>query len=57
MDKDVRAIFIGAIVSMLLSSMALRNHPIECYVEAQQGKETRIFMGHTMPQVEMLAHD
>jgi hypothetical protein len=57
MDKDIRAIFIGAIVSMLLSSVALRNHPDECYIEATQGKETRIFVGHTLPKVERLAHD
>jgi hypothetical protein len=56
-DKDVRAVFIGAIVSMLLSSIALRNHPTECYVEATQGKETKIFIGHTLPTVERLVHE
>jgi hypothetical protein len=56
-DKDVRAVFIGAIVSMLLSSIALRNHPTECYIEATQGKEVKVYIGHTLPKVEGLAHD
>ena len=56
-DKDVRAVFIGAIVSMVLSCVALRNHPTECYVSATQGKETRIFIGHTLPQAGEVAHD
>jgi hypothetical protein len=56
-DKDIRAVFIGAIVSMVMSCIALRNHPTECYVEAQQGKETRIMVGHTLPKVVELAHD
>lgn len=47
MDKDVRAVFIGAIVSMLLSSMALRNHPTECYVKMRTGNITHVTVGHT----------
>lgn len=33
MDQSTRAVFIGAIVSMLLSTLALRNHPSECYIK------------------------
>jgi hypothetical protein len=46
MDKDVRAVFIGAIVSMLLSSVALRNHPTECYVKMRTGNVTHVVIGH-----------
>ena len=46
MDKDIRAVFIGAIVSMLLSTVALRNHPNECYVKMQSGHITHIVIGH-----------
>jgi hypothetical protein len=56
-DKDIRAVFIGAIVSMVLSCVALSNHPTECYVEAQQGKETRIMVGHTLPAATEITHD
>ena len=56
MDKDVRAVFIGAIVSMVLSCVALRNHPTECYVEATQGKETKIFIGHVLPKADEVEH-
>lgn len=54
MDKDVRAVFIGALVSMVLSSIALTNHPTECYVEAAQGNETRIFIGRVLPNVSQI---
>ncbi len=50
MDRDVRAVFIGAIVSMLLSSIALRNHPTECYVKMRTGKITHVVVGHTYEQ-------
>lgn len=45
-DKDIRAVFIGAIVSMLLSTLALRNHPTECYVKMHSGNITHILIGH-----------
>ena len=45
-DKDIRAVFIGAIVSMFLSTIALRNHPNECYVKMQTGNITHIIIGH-----------
>ena len=46
-DKDIRAVFIGAIVSMLFSTLALRNHPTECYVKMQTGNITHIVIGHS----------
>ena len=46
-DKDIRAIFIGAIVSMVLSTFALRNHPTECYVQMQSGNMTHVIIGHS----------
>lgn len=51
MDKDVRAVFIGAIVSMLLSAVALRNHPTECYVSVGRGQVTHVTIGTTLPTV------
>jgi hypothetical protein len=46
MDREIRAVFIGAAVSMVLSTVALRNHPTECYVKMQSGKVTHILIGH-----------
>lgn len=50
MDRDVRAVFIGAIVSMVLSSVALRNHPTECYVKMRTGNVTHVVIGHSYEQ-------
>ena len=47
MDKDVRAVFIGAIVSMLLSTIALRNHPSSCTVEVTRGNVTTVTIGRS----------
>ena len=47
MDKDVRAVFIGAIVSMLLSTIALRNHPSSCTVEVKHGQVTQVYIGRS----------
>ena len=47
MDREIRAVFIGAIVSMFLSTVALRNHPNDCYVRMQSGKITHVVIGHS----------
>ena len=57
MDKDVRAVFIGAIVSMVLSCIALSNHPTDCYVEISHNHEAHVYIGHTMPKPTELEHD
>lgn len=57
MDKDVRAVFVGAIVSMVFSCVALMNHPTECYVELGHGREAHVHIGTTLPNAERLAHD
>lgn len=49
-DKDVRAVFIGAVVSMLLSTIALKNHPTECYVKMRTGNVTHVEIGHSYEQ-------
>lgn len=53
LDKDIRAVFIGAIVSMFLSSVALRNHPTECYVKMQSGNITHILIGHSYEEKQV----
>lgn len=45
MDKDVRAVFIGAIVSMFLSAVALNNHPNKCKIEVTKGQVTHVLIG------------
>ena len=57
MDKDVRAVFIGAIVSMVLSCIALSNHPTDCYVEISHKQEAHVYIGHTMSRLTELEHD
>ena len=57
MDKDVRAVFIGAIVSMVLSCIALSNHPTDCYVQISHGVEAHVYVGHTLPQAREMAHE
>lgn len=54
MDRDVRAVFIGAIVSVVLSSIAMANHPNDCYVQVTNGKEAHVYIGHKLPKVERL---
>ncbi len=46
MDREIRAVFIGAIVSMFLSTVALRNHPNDCYVKMKTGNITHVVIGH-----------
>ena len=57
MDKDVRAVFIGAIVSMVLSCVALSNHPTDCYVQISHGVEAHVYVGHTLPQAGDIDHE
>ena len=47
MDREIRAVFIGAAVSMVLSTIALRNHPTDCYVKMRTGNITQVVLGHT----------
>lgn len=46
MDREIRAVFIGAAVSMVLSTIALRNHPTDCYVKMRTGNITHVVLGH-----------
>ena len=52
-DRDIRAVFIGAIVSMFLSTLALRNHPNECYVQMKTGNITHIIIGHSYQEQQV----